>query len=332
MILLLYWLIMTVYAFVLFGVDKSRAKKGERRISERRLIVVTVLGGAIGSGIGMLVFRHKTRKRKFYVAVPIFTVLTLAAVVACFYMNLHITVSEYEYAGANVPESLDGYRIVQVSDLHNQFFGLYEGALTDRIEELAPDIIVVTGDVLDKTMTSYTLAYRFFEGAVKIAPVYFVTGNHESWLKGEKLTQFLQDIEALGVHFADNRKISVDGMTIIGIADESLPMPPDELKSDSGFTVCLAHEPSYYKKYQRLGADIVFTGHVHGGQVIVPGKGGLISPDFEFFPELYEGAHEYNDGDKPMTMYISRGLGNSILPLRINNFPELVVVTLRHRP
>ena len=332
MIRLLYWLGMTVYAFVLYGVDKSRAKKGARRISERRLIAVTVLGGAIGSGLGMLAFRHKTRKKKFYVTVPVFTVLTVAAVAACFYMNLHITVSEYEYAGANVPASLDGCRIVQVSDLHNQFFGFHEGALTDRIEELSPDLIVVTGDVVDKYTTSYTLAYRFFETAVKIAPVYYVTGNHESWLKGERLSEFIEDIEALGVHFADNRKMTVDGMTIIGIADESLPFPPEELRSDGEFTVCLAHEPSYRKKFQRLGADIVFTGHVHGGQVIVPGKGGLISPDFEFFPKLYEGAHEYSDGDKPMTMYISRGLGNSILPLRINNCPELVVVTLRHQP
>ncbi|MBR5712787.1 MAG: DUF1294 domain-containing protein [Lachnospiraceae bacterium] len=330
MLLLLYWIGMSVLAFVLFGVDKSRAKKEKRRIPEKRLIAVTVLGGAIGSGLGMLAFWHKIRKKKFYVTVPVCAVLTLLIAAGCFYMNLRITVSEYEYASDRVPAELDGFRIVQVSDLHNQFYGFHEQRLTDRIAELNPDIIVVTGDVVDKHFTNYKLTLEFFKGAVKIAPVYYVTGNHEVWLEGEKLDGFLRDVEALGVHMMDDRKEALGALTVVGIADESLPLPPDGLKSDGGFTICLAHEPSYYVKYRRLGADIVFTGHVHGGQVIVPGKGGLISPDIEFFPELYAGAHEYKDGEKTMTMYISRGLGNSVLPLRINNFPEIVVVALRH--
>lgn len=79
-----------------------------------------------------------------------------------------------------------------------------------------------------------------------------------------------------------------------------------------------------YANYAEAGVDIVFSGHVHGGQVIIPGKGGLISPDMEFFPELYKG--EYHFGD--MTMYLSAGLGNSILPLRINNYPEIVVLDI----
>lgn len=331
MLLLIYWFLMSAYAFILFGIDKARAKKDGRRIPEKKLLAVSALGGAIGSGIGMLVFHHKTKKERFTKKVPLFIVLTLLVAAGCFYLNLHITVTEYEYAGAGVPEELDGFRIVQVSDLHNQFFGFGEGALLDRIADLSPDIIVVTGDVVDKNFTNYKLAYRFFEGAVSIAPVYYVTGNHEMWLAGERMTEFLSSIEKLGINMMDDRKVTVKGLTIIGIADESLRRPPEELKQEEGFTICLAHEPMYYNKYRELGADVAFTGHVHGGQVIIPKKGGLISPDLEFFPELYAGAHVYGEGEGSMTMYISRGLGNSVLPLRINNFPELVVVTLRHK-
>ena len=158
-----------------------------------------------------------------------------------------------------------------------------------------------------------------------------MTGNHEMWLSGELLTKFLKSIEELGVIMMDNRKVTAGGLTIIGIADESLRRPPEELKNEDGFTICLAHEPMYYERYRALGADVAFVGHVHGGQIVIPKKGGLISPDLEFFPELYAGAHVYGEGDDSMTMYISRGLGNSVLPLRINNFPELLVVTLRRQ-
>lgn len=331
MLLLLYWFLMSIYAFILFGVDKARAKNNGRRIPEKKLLTVSALGGAIGSGLAMLIFHHKTKKERFTKKVPLFIALTVLVAAGCFYLNLHITVTEHEYVGADVPEELDGFRIVQVSDLHNQFFGFREKALIDRIADLSPDIIVVTGDVVDKNFTNYKLAYRFFEGAVKIAPVYYVTGNHEAWLSGSRLEKFLQSIEELGVIMMDNRKVTAGGLTIIGIADESLRRPPEELKNEDGFTICLAHEPMYHERYRALGADVAFVGHVHGGQVIIPKKGGVISPDLEFFPDLYAGAHVYGEGEDSMTMYISRGLGNSVLPLRINNYPELLVVTLRRQ-
>ncbi|MBO4325459.1 MAG: DUF1294 domain-containing protein [Lachnospiraceae bacterium] len=331
MLLLFYLTVMTIYAFVLFGIDKRRATKDTKhRIPERKLIAFTVLGGAIGSGLGMVIFWHKVNKKKFYITVPVFVILTLLVTGACFYMNLHLTVSEYEYVSEEIPPKLDGCRIVQVSDLHNQFYGFHEQALTNRIAELKPDIIVVTGDVVDCHFTNYKLALRFFEGAVKIAPVYYVTGNHEGRLSGKRYEDFKRQMDELGVHRIDNTKVELEGLTIIGIGDDDLAVPPRELQTDEGFCICLAHEPMYYNRYLALGADIAFVGHMHGGQIIIPGKGGFISPDFTFFPELYAGAHDYTlKTGQAMTMYISRGLGNSVLPLRINNYPELVAVTLR---
>ena len=219
----------------------------------------------------------------------------------------------------------DDVKIVQVSDLHNQFFGINQSVLLKNIEACDPDIIVVTGDIVDSTHTSYSIAMDFIEGAVKIAPVYYVTGNHENRLHGDKLDKFYDDMRASGVIFLDDTYVDMGEYTLAGIADSSL----ESFDTYPAFTdekpvVMLAHEPDYVSLYQSLGADLVLTGHVHGGQIIIPGKGGLLSPDFTFFPELYEGMHSYGS----MTLIVSRGLGNSVAPVRINNFPELVVINV----
>ncbi len=308
------------------------AIKGRMRVPEKRLIFFAAIGGAFGSGLAMLVFHHKTRKKKFYITVPLLVLLWSAIIMFLAYQNLHIVTTEYDYMSAELPENLDGYRIVQVSDLHNEFYGAGQHTLLKKIEDADPDVIFVTGDVVDSTFTNYDLAYDFFKGAVDIAPVYYVTGNHEVRLAGERFDRFLSDLESLGVNFLDNKKTETDGYTLIGIADKSLSFPPEELKGNAGddLVICLAHEPAYGDKYLSMGADIAFCGHIHGGQFILPGKGGVLSPDFEFFPDLYEGRHDFVDSGNAMAMYISRGLGNSIIPQRLNNYPELVVVTL-HR-
>ena len=205
---------------------------------------------------------------------------------------------------------------MQISDLHNQSFGKEQERLIDEIKKCAPDIIVVTGDVVDSSHTRYEHALDFFEGAAEIAPVYYITGNHEDWLSGNEFHDFLSKVEAMGVYYIDGKVISSENMIISGTEKG--------FGEDDRLKILLAHEPARYANYAEAGVDIVFSGHVHGGQVIIPGKGGLISPDMEFFPKLYKG--EYHFGD--MTMYLSAGLGNSILPLRINNYPEIVVLDI----
>ncbi len=312
-------------AFSLYGLDKSFAIKQKRRISEASLILVACVGGAPGALLGMLVFHHKTRKPKFRVTIPVLVGVFFLLNLFFLYQNYHLVVTEYVYKSAEVPASLDGYVIVQISDLHNQWFGFGEGILLDRMRECKPDMIVVTGDVLDASHTRYSFAEDFFRGAVEIAPVYYITGNHEAWLREDRFGRFLDEISEMGVICLDDREEQVDGFLLAGVAEKNLgkdlsgKYPADQL------VVLLAHEPKYYENYRNSGADIVLTGHVHGGQFILPGKGGLISPDFEFFPELYEGEHRYGD----LTMIISRGLGNSVIPVRINNYPEIVKLTLK---
>ena len=320
--ILVYWLILVnLAAFILYGMDKSYAKKGARRIPEKTLLLWAFLGGSIGAFLGMKVFHHKTLKPKFAVTVPLLMVLELVICGFCLFQNYHLTTSTYDVdLGLS-----DDVKIVQVSDLHNQFFGINQSVLLKNIEACDPDIIVVTGDIVDSTHTSYSIAMDFIEGAVKIAPVYYVTGNHENRLQGDKLDKFYDDMRASGVIFLDDTYADMGEYTLAGIADSSL----ESFDAYPAFTdekpvVMLAHEPDYVSLYQSLGADLVLTGHVHGGQIIIPGKGGLLSPDFTFFPELYEGMHSYGS----MTLIVSRGLGNSVAPVRINNFPELVVINV----
>ena len=318
--ILIYWLILVnLVAFILYGADKSFAKKGARRIPEKTLLLWAWLGGSIGAFLGMQIFRHKTKKPKFYITVPALMVLEIVICIFCLFQNYHLTKTEYT-ADLGLEQDIT---IVQVSDLHNQFFGIKESSLLKQIEAADPDIIVVTGDLVDSTHTSYSIALDFIEGAVKIAPVYYVTGNHEVRLRGAKYDDFCQQMEDLGVLMLDDKYIETDEYIIAGIADKSL----DNFKAYPAFSdekpvIMLAHEPQYDKLYASLGADLVLTGHYHGGQIILPGLGGVISPEFELFPERYEGMHSYGD----MKLIISRGLGNSILPVRINNYPELVVI------
>lgn len=319
MILVYYLILVNLVAFILYGADKSYARKDKRRIPEKNLLFWAWIGGSIGALLGMKIFHHKTLKPKFAIPVPILSVIEVVCIIFCLYQNYHLVTSEYE---VDIGLTND-ITVVQVSDLHNQFFGIKQSTLLKRIEKADPDIIVVTGDVVDFSHTSYPIALDFFKGAVKIAPVYYVTGNHEKRLEGSKLDNFFGQMKDLGVIFLNDTYVETDDYIIAGIDDRSLHSFNDPWHFDgSKPVILLAHEPQFQDLYQSLGADLVFSGHYHGGQIIIPNKGALISPEFEWFPEMYEGVHTFGD----TKMVISRGLGNSIAPVRINNYPEVVVV------
>ena len=319
MILVYYLFAVNTFAFILYGLDKSYARKNKRRIPEATLLFLAWIGGSIGAFLGMHIFRHKTQKRKFSIPVPALAVLEVIICIFCLYQNYYLVTTEYQ-ADLGLENDIT---IVQVSDLHNQFFGPGQSFLLSEIEKQNPDIIVVTGDAVDLTHTSYGIAKDFFAGAVKIAPVYYITGNHEVYLKGEKLDKFFAELEDLGVVRLDDTYIDAGEFILAGIGDASL----DDFDAYGAFpedkpVILLGHEPQYIELYQSLGADLVLTGHYHGGQIIIPGVGGLISPEWELFPDFYEGIRVY-DG---MSVVLSRGLGNSAAPVRINNYQEIVVI------
>lgn len=259
--------------------------------------------------------------------------VVLAVLLFCWFENKYLTVTCYTYESSKVPQAFDGFRIVQISDLHNASFGTGNKNLLEKIRELAPDIIVITGDIADANHTSLDTAIDFAGGAAAICPTYYITGNHEDWLEEDERARLIEGLLDAGVICLEDRceRIERDGSAflLVGIYDGSLlngtlrelaqDLEEDELK------ILLAHEPQYIDKYSRSGMDLVLTGHAHGGQFRLPFTGGLVAPGQGFFPEYTEGAHVMGD----TTMIVSRGLGNSIIPVRLFSLPEIVCVDLK---
>lgn len=262
-------------------------------------------------------------------------IICVAALLICFfwYENHHLTVTTYTYQSEKTDADLNGYRIVQISDLHNAEFGHDNRKLLKKISELEPDIIVITGDIVDSNHTDIQTSVSFVKQAVLISDVYYVTGNHEYWLTKEEQAELFNGMAQAGAVILNNESVNISvgesGFCLIGLDDNSLSNGTlDHLISeidDDKLSVVLAHEPQYFSKYASTGCDLVLTGHAHGGQFILPFVGAIVAPDQGFFPEYTSGEHQ----EKDTTMYISRGLGNSIIPVRLFNDPEIVCVDLQ---
>lgn len=253
--------------------------------------------------------------------------------------NNRIEVSEYTYRTDQLAYSFDGFRIVQLSDLHNKIFAQNNESLLNRVRELHPDMIVLTGDFIDASNhTDIDAALLFMQQIPQIAPTYYVTGNHEYMINKADLDDFLKKTADAGVHVMDNESVQIHSktgqtFTLIGMDDNSLQanlLGTLAEESTDDFQVLLAHEPQFLQDcYAPTGVDLVFTGHAHGGQFRIPFlHQGLYAPDQGVMPDLTEGVIKEQD----TTMYISRGLGNSGFPLRLFNHPEIVCVTLRTAP
>lgn len=240
--------------------------------------------------------------------------------------NTALTVTEYQVASPELPTSFDGLRIAQISDLHNAEFGPGNKKLLSLLEASQPDLIAVTGDLLDSRRTDMDAAADFLREAVRIAPVCYAPGNHESRIP-ESYAQLKASMEALGVVILENEShfFEKDGqsITVTGLLDPDFGTAMPELASE-GFQLVLSHRPELFDWYVQQAFDLVLSGHAHGGQFRLPFLGGLFAPHQGFFPKYDSGIH----ANGSTTMVISRGLGNSLFPLRLNNRPELVMITL----
>lgn len=259
-------------------------------------------------------------------------VLILALVIWLLWANTAIEVNEWTIESADIPEQFGGFRIAQVSDLHNAEFGRDNERLLKLLRESEPDIIVITGDLIDSRNTDLQIALAFAEKAVQIAPCYYVSGNHESRISGwAALRKGLSDA---GVTVLEDRSVTLERsggtLTLVGLADPDFRGPfvaglREMSGQQEGYTILLSHRPEYFELYADCGVDLVFSGHAHGGQVRLPFVGGLIAPGQGLFPEYDSGL--YRQGDT--VMLVSRGLGNSIAPLRVNDRPEILVAVLK---
>ncbi len=276
-------------------------------------------------------------KRILKIAAAFFVAFAWAVFIAWMvWSNMSLELNTITVTNEKIPDEFDGYRIVQVSDLHNARFGKDNSRLIEMLKDASPDIIVITGDVVDSSHTNMERAIDFLREAVKIAPCYFVTGNHETYVKDS-----VEEIKKTGVKVLQSEEVvlSRNGAEIymVGVDDpryvEDLYMEYSDIAlgkikdiyTKDGFKILLSHNPDYIDKYAESGADLVFCGHVHGGQFRLPYVGGLLSPNRTLFPKYDSGV--YTRGST--TMIVSRGLGNSVIPVRLNNRPEVILAVLK---
>ena len=279
------------------------------------------------------------RKKKHIIMLAIVTVLILL-IIWIAYGNTDLEIYKYNVKSEDIPSEFDNFRIVQISDLHNAEFGENNEKLLLMLKQADADIIAITGDMIDSRNTDIDVAISFAQKAVNIAPVYYVNGNHESRVLGEyeKLKQGLTDT---GVTILENSSADItigdETITLIGINDPTFRMDimddtmeqniahqlVNVIPDNDNYKVLLAHRPEYFDVYAG-NVDLVLSGHAHGGQFRIPFIGGLVAPGQGFFPEYYEGSHIKENTE----MIVSRGIGNSIIPFRINNKPEIIVAEL----
>ena len=282
-----------------------------------------------------------TAKKKKFIFLVVVAIVLVVLVIWIAWGNTALELNTYTISSSKLPQSFDGYRIAHVSDLHNAEMGKDNETLLTMLRDADPDIIAITGDLIDSRNTVIEVALQFVREAVKIAPCYYVTGNHEARV-GE-YGELKAGMEAAGVTVLEDvrTEISMEGetITLIGVNDPSyqtdylfgdsetvMNTKLEELHSEKdGFTVLLSHRPELFDTYANHNIDVVLSGHAHGGQFRLPFIGGLVAPNQGLFPEYDAGI--YTEGNT--NMLISRGVGNSILPFRINNRPEVILIELQ---
>ena len=283
------------------------------------------------------ILNKKIKRRLLYL------LLGLVLLICFFYFqNNSIVTTEYNFSSDKVPQNFKGYKIVQLSDLHSKSFGNNQSDLVKKVKKVNPDLIVFTGDLIDSDRYDEKISLTLMEKLVQIAPVYYVTGNHEWW--SGKFNSLEDKLKDTGVQVMRNTveeiTIGNDKIQIIGIddpakvnesyaeraiAEEDITNSIKGLEEGVNFKILLSHRPELFSLYTQYEFDVVFSGHAHGGQVRIPFVGGLVAPNQGLFPEYSSGMHDVDN----TTMIVNRGLGNSIIPLRVFNRPEIVVVTLK---
>ena len=263
-----------------------------------------------------------------------------------------LEVTKYVVENKKVPKEFDGYNIVQISDLHSKLFGENNKKLIQKIKSLNPDIVVVTGDLIDGENNNYNVALDFMKEISKLYRVYYIIGNHEqkSLIKKYKddYKDYFNKLHQIDFVNLDNNKVEIvkgdSNINLYGLTvpyscykylfdnQETTSIDIDFLEEKLGkvdreqFNILLAHTPFYFDEYEKWGADLTLCGHVHGGIVRLPLVGGLLSPDRKFFPKYDLGEYIKNKS----TMIVSKGLGGSKVLIRVNCKPEIVNIKLKN--
>ncbi|MCP1163718.1 metallophosphoesterase [Bacillus sp. 1813sda1] len=254
--------------------------------------------------------------------------------------NNLISITEVNIKSSKIPSTFKGFKILQISDLHNKKFGDNQETLIQKVKGENPNIIVITGDLIDRKSYDAEVSMELIRELVKDYPIYFVTGNHEKW--SGKYNDLDKELKKHHVIVLRNEHVSIqkgeqkinllgidDPAFVAGNRDERNVVKDEILKAKfemkpHTYNVLLSHRPEFLVEYANEKIDLVLSGHAHGGQVRLPFIGGLVAPNQGIFPTYTAGLYEKQN----TSMVVSRGLGNSVIPQRIFNRPELVVVQL----
>lgn len=291
---------------------------------------------------GKRIVKAKNRRARQLLWI-VLAVIAVVLSVSFYLSNYTFKTVTYAIKSPLLPHAFSGFRIVQISDLHSRFFDADGTSLVEAVEEAKPDIVVLTGDTFDWADEDIKPELAFLKRIAAIFPTYYIPGNHEldREIRGgaEEKKRIEDGLHDAGVYDISNEQVEVERLgeriVLAGLcedysfyqeeaAETTLPVALYLGPKKPGYTVLLAHNPLYWKDYKAWGADLVLSGHVHGGGWRLPFIGGLFSPEVGLFPKYQKGVYR----DALRDMVVSTGLGNSGTPFRLFNRPELVVVVL----
>ena len=291
--------------------------------------------------------KRKDTKAIWQASAALGTIAGLAAL--CTWQNNRITVSHYRCGSDKLAAPFEGFTILQVSDLHNKRFGKQQHKLLEAIRQQAPDCIVITGDLVDCHRTNIAAAMEFVRGAVRMAPVYYVPGNHEGRIDAYR--RLREELLRAGVVLLEDRKVMLARqgacIQLLGLRDPRFA--PKEHRQDRErvekklrelmgteedrqfFQLLLSHRPELMPVYADCGVDMVLCGHAHGGIWRLPFTDGLVDTNLNLLPSFTSGFYHCTDEDcEGAEVFVSRGLGNSPKwAFRLFNRPQIAVVTLK---
>lgn len=274
----------------------------------------------------------------------IIVVLFLLLCLSLWRSNFGIKTVRYNVADKMIPAGFEGYRIVQLSDLHSVSFGKENTRLLRAVRAEKPDIIVMTGDMVSRYDESFDVTLALCRTLAAEYPVYYIRGNHEQGLEPAQWEAYRTGLTECGVQILDNETTRLtakngDSINLTGLwykldyyhqyAGYYRPLSEETVKAilgeaQQGYNILLAHNPNYFPVYAAWGANLTFCGHIHGGMIRLPVLGGILSPETILFPKYDGGSYQIDD----KTMILSRGLGRGRMGIRLFNPPELVTVTL----
>ncbi|MVX64607.1 metallophosphoesterase [Clostridium chromiireducens] len=257
--------------------------------------------------------------------------------------NKLLKVTKYNIRSEKIPKEFNEFKIIHLSDFHNYVFNKENTMVIKKISIENPDIIVMTGDMVNKYDTKFN---QFLELVRKLSQrykIYYIIGNHEKKLKKDDLDLIINELNLSNVNVINNNsKVIISRRNkVINIYGLDIPLEFYKVRNRptnittvvdavlnrcnmDEYNILLTHNPLFFETYSKHNVDLILAGHVHGGMIRIPFIGGVLSPERKFFPKYSGGLYEISK----KKLIVSKGIGHSKPGVRVCNMPEIVSITL----